>query len=128
MSWFYKITGTLLLLLWVPATFLCFVERGGLLSGNDGCPSHFHKAPGHQHTDASPCCSLASGDYKTQDDHLTAAPPVAFPLFFAALPDLDTAVGESHLNTWAPRPPGLAAFWRFALRTAAAPRAPPFVA
>jgi len=121
-----KMIGLLLLLLWLPATSLCLIERTGWLGHDDCCPSSSTKAPSEQPASKTPCCELASATYKPASYEqlaerlvsalvadLTFAPPQVSapppPLFF------ETSYPASFL-----------ARSQFSLRTALPPRAPPF--
>lgn len=119
------VVGWVLLLVWLPATSLCLVERAGWLANDDCCPSSAPKSsPGKQSNDTT-CCTLASASYKADDySRLHIAAPLfigvlIFEAFAAEAEPGDTVLKADDLS-----PPVLLKTWQFTSRTALPPRAP----
>ena len=122
-QWLNKAVAVVLLVLWVPATSLCLVERAGFVSNDDCCPSSSDKAPGRSPPDGSPCCALASGKYRVNEERPVAM--VALAVAFVALLNMAELSAAPYLaDSCSAPPPELPATWQFSLRTALAPRAP----
>lgn len=120
-----KMVGLLLLLLWLPATSLCLIERTGWLGHDDCCPSST-KAPSEQPANKTPCCELASATYKPTSYEQRAGrlvPPLVADLTFAP-PQVSAAGPPPFFET--SYPASFLARSQFSLRTALPPRAPPF--
>ena len=122
-----KAVGWLLLVIWLPATSLCLVERAGWLANDDCCPSSASKpAPGKSSGDST-CCTLASASYKADDySHLHITAPLFIGvLIFEAFAG-DSEAGQVDCNSDDVGPPTLRTTWQFTSRTALPPRAPSF--
>ena len=120
--------GWLLLVIWLPATSLCLVERAGWLANDDCCPSSASKpAPAEPSSDAT-CCTLASASYKADDYshlHITAPLFIGVLIFEALAADTEPVQVVDKANDLGP--PALLKTWQFTYRTALSPRAPSFV-
>jgi len=66
MKWLNRVIAAVMLLVWLPATSLCLIERAGWLANDDCCPSSTGGAPDKQPASNSTCCTLASGSYKAE--------------------------------------------------------------
>jgi hypothetical protein len=126
--WLNKIVALGLLLLWMPATSLCLIERTGWLAHDDCCPSSSAKTPPCKPSNESPCCALASASYKSHfHERLTPKAPVFVLLAIVTAADPDEWLTLSAFVSETPSPLELPTTWQFSLRTALPPRAPSFV-
>jgi hypothetical protein len=119
--WLNRIVALGLLLAWMPATSLCFIERAGWLANDDCCSSSSSKAPPNNTT----CCALASAGYKPHVyERLTPERPgfVLATVFTFVGPH--ERVAEPASVAEAPSPPELPRSWQFSSRAALPPRAP----
>lgn len=69
-----RVIAVIMLVLWAPATSLCLVERSGWLDNDDGCPCSSQESPASESTSGSPCCMLASANYKVNEALFSLAP------------------------------------------------------
>jgi len=126
-KWLKTVVAMVLLVIWMPATMCCALERAGVSFFDKCCADETsHDTPQPPCTDKS-CCLLESGRYTAQ-----ITPPVAVvPLDVVALVPwalVDTpqrpqlAFDFSNLA-----PPDLRVTWQFSCRTALPPRAPSFL-
>jgi hypothetical protein len=124
MKWLHKVATVVMLVVWLPATSLCLLERAGWLPNDDCCPS---SAPPSQSTPKgdSPCCTLASATYKVNDERPVLAVPVLL-LLAPLLPALKEplVLPQNRTGFLTVAPPDLAVKWQFFFRTASPPRAP----
>ena len=114
------VAASALLVIWVPATSLCLAEKAGLVGNIDHC----RDCPSQQ---ASPCCVLASGAYKADDNGSAVVPGLGqkIPLVrdtFDAHPEVGASLARKSFEP----PPELRSSWQFCIRAAANPRAPSF--
>jgi hypothetical protein len=115
------VAASLLLVVWIPATSLCLAEKAGLVGNIDHC----RDCPSQQ---ASPCCVLASGAYKPNDNGSAVAPAFGHKIsLFRDTFDAHLGVGTSVVQKGCESPPELRSSWQFCIRAAANPRAPSFV-
>jgi len=117
-----------LLVVWMPATSLCLLERSGWLANDNCCSSSSQDSPNKRPADATLCCALASAAYKTNDHRPVA--PVAATMMQPALVTLAEPVppwGKSPSASLSLSPPELPTTWQFSFRAALPPRAPSFV-
>jgi hypothetical protein len=121
------IVAMVLLVLWVPATSLCLVERAGWLANDDCCPSTTKEAPTSPANESSPCCWLASGSYKSNDDTPVLIQAQFTPLVIAFTLNSFADPSRDFILPSELPPPELAVGWQFSFRTALSPRAPSFV-
>ena len=120
--------GWVLLLVWLPATSLCLIERAGWLADDECCPSAAPKTTPSKPCSDSVCCTLASATYKADEDQQphVAAPLVAWvPGIEDLIVDPDPVPVAGHLGDLGP--PELRTTWQFTFRTALPPRAPSFI-
>lgn len=127
-KWLNRVVAAALLVLWIPATSLCLLEIAGWLSNDGCCPSGSAGSPGSEPSDESPCCLLASGSYKANDEERAIA-PTPLVAFLSVLNFFEPAerTDEPQRNGFEPSPPELLAGWQFSSRAALPPRAPSFV-
>ena len=114
------VAASALLVAWIPATSLCLAENAGLVVEIDHCGD----SPSSQ---ASPCCVLASGAYKPDDNGSALVAGLGHKI--SLLPDTFDAhprVGASVTRNRCEPPPELRSSWQFCIRAAANPRAPSF--
>jgi hypothetical protein len=114
------VAASALLVIWVPTTSLCLAEQAGLVGNIDHC----RDCPSQQ---ASPCCVLASGAYKADDNGSAVVPGLGqkIPLVrdtFDAHPEVRASLARKGFEP----PPELRSSWQFCIRAAANPRAPSF--
>lgn len=128
MQWLKQVIAAALVVIWLPATSLCLIEAAGFLESHRCCPSGTPSAPASEPTNDSPCCLLASGSYKSNDDDGGLVIDSAFLLLsisdFVEPPELGNNLP---LNSAVLSPPELLCGWQFSLRAALPPRAPSFV-
>src|SRR4029434_7891904 len=107
-----------LLVIWIPATSFCLVEKAGFVVSNGCCDDSGS-------TDSSPCCKLPSPSYKTDDNYRVAA--ILLLAEFITPVDLQDcdfeSSGNRHIHADV-SPPELCHTWQFCVRAAASPRAP----
>ena len=118
------VMGWALLLVWLPATSLCLVERTGWLAKDDCCPSSAPKSAPTKSND-TPCCALASAIYKADD---YSRFHIAAPLFVGVL-SFEAFAATTETSRFTRKaddlgPPLLLKTWQFTFRTALPPRAP----
>jgi len=114
------VAATALLLAWIPTTSLCLAEQAGLVGNIDHC----RDCPSQQ---ASPCCVLASGAYKADDNGSAVVPGLGQKIPFVrdtfdAHPEVRASLARKGFEP----PPELRSSWQFCIRAAANPRAPSF--
>jgi hypothetical protein len=126
-KWLKTLVASVLLALWVPATSFCLIERVGWLSGDDCCSSSSRNVPMNQPSGDTPCCALASANYKPDDDRpvAPAAPSTASLVLF--MPTESVEASDRPRPASLSPPPELPTAWQFTCRAAAPPRAPSFV-
>jgi hypothetical protein len=113
---------------WLPATSLCFLESVDWLSSDGCCPSGSGGTPASGQTNASACCTLASGSYKPNDEERPVLEARLFTfLSVLRLFEPRELTDEPQWNAFKPSPPELLAGWQFSSRAALPPRAPSFV-
>ena len=115
----------MLLLVWLPATSLCLVERAGWLANDDCCPSSAPKSPPGKPSNDTTCCALASASYKADD---YSRLHIAAPLFIGVL-IFEALAAEAEPSRFIRKaddlgPPNLLKTWQFTFRAALPPRAP----
>lgn len=116
----HKWAAALMLVLWLPATSLCFAEQAGWLRGDNCCPVNTCKVPASNPT----CCVLASANYKLNEAGVElAVPEEPGSACIAFAPDVRWI---SHLvfAEFASPAEGFSVRWQFVERTALLPRAP----
>jgi hypothetical protein len=117
------LTGWLMLVIWLPATSLCLVERAGWLSADECCQKSATDTSPANSTEKTACCALGSSSYKANENERLLSLPFDF------LATLDFVPASSHLvegycNAATQAPPDLSVTWQFSFRTALPPRAP----
>ncbi|MCI0539428.1 MAG: hypothetical protein L0Z50_29820 [Verrucomicrobiales bacterium] len=128
MKWLNRVVAAVLLVMWIPATSLCLLETAGWLASDGCCPSSSGGTPASEPTSDSPCCLLASGSYKANDEeHSSIAAPLFAFLSVLNLFEPAERTDEAQLIAFEPPPPELVAGWQFSSRAALPPRAPSFV-
>ena len=86
-----KAGGWLLLVIWLPATSLCLVERAGWMANDDCCPSSASKPVPAEPSSDPTCCTLASASYKADYySHLHITAPLLIGLLIFAAIAADT--------------------------------------
>ncbi len=114
------VAATALLLAWIPTTSLCLAEQAGLVGNIDHC----RDCPSQQ---ASPCCVLASGAYKADDNGSAVVPwPDNEVSLLRDTFDVRPRLGAPLIRNGYESPPDLRSTWQFSARAAANPRAPSF--
>ena len=79
-------------------------------------------------TESVPCCTLASGSYKVDDNQrVTTISPVVAVVLLADLSELASLADAPPAVVRTAIPPELSVSWQFSFRTALPPRAPSFV-
>lgn len=128
MKWLNRVIAAVMLLVWLPATSLCLIERAGWLANDDCCPSSTGGAPDKQPASNSTCCTLASGSYKADDQErvMPVVPLLALGPALVSDEPHEWASQPSPIAT-ASSPPELLAGWQFSFRAALPPRAPSIV-
>ena len=119
------IVGWVLLVVWLPATSLCLVERAGWLADDECCPSAAPKPSPSKPSSDSACCTLASATYKADEDaqlHVTAPLVPWGSIFEEPVADSEPVPVAGHLDDLGP--PELRPSWQFTFRAALPPRAP----
>ena len=115
-----------MLVLWVPVTSLCLVERSGFLAADDCCPTASQETLPTPEQDIFPCCSLAFGNYRTNHDRpVIIDTAVSLPSSAILLEELwDAPEMRLHSSSSDAPPIQLAVSWQFSCRAALSPRAP----
>jgi hypothetical protein len=126
-KWLKNVVAKLLLVLWMPATMCCALERAGVPFFDNCCADETSRdSPQPPCTDKS-CCLLDSGRFTAQ-----ITPPLAvMPLETVVLVPW-VLLGASQRPQPASQfsdlaPPDLPVTWQFSLRTALLPRAPSLI-
>ena len=119
------VVGWMLLLVWLPATSLCLVERAGWLANDDCCPSSAPKSPPGKTSNDTTCCALASASYKADDySHLHITAPLFIGVLIFEAFTAEAERGETIRKADDLGLPTLLKTWQFTSRTALPPRAP----
>lgn len=127
-KWLTRIAAAVMLVFWIPATSFCLWESAGLFVGDHCCPASESSTPVSEPASDSPCCLLASGSYKVNDDEQVVLSSTCLPLLpVVALIDLADRLGPLVWNPPTSPPPLLQSGWQFFFRTALPPRAPSIV-
>lgn len=115
--------GWLTLVIWLPATSLCLVERAGWLSAKDCCEESPAQSTPAKSGGTSACCALDSSSYKAHENESLCCS--AFQAVAADIEPRDSGLpGEALRSVNAQSLPGLSNNWQFAFRAAAPARAP----
>jgi hypothetical protein len=110
--------AALLVGLWLPATSFCLLENAGWVGNSDGCPAD-------QCSDSSPCCALASANYKMHEGAtMTVSSPVPMVEWLPEWPKLVLPLRQAAIAEFNVSPPELTQSWQFSSRAAPTPRAP----
>jgi hypothetical protein len=125
-KWLKAVVAMVLLVVWMPATMCCALERAGVPFFDKCCSDETGDgAPQPPCTDKS-CCLLEAGRYTAQITPPVAVMPLDVALVPWALVDApQRPVPASDFSNLAP--PDLPVTWQFSFRTALPPRAPSFV-
>ena len=113
------ITGVILLGLWLPATFQCFLEKAAVIAAADDCCPN--SSEGSQ--DITPCCLLASGDYRTDSDRIVLPVLQTWKATALSVTTLPAIFGE-HCTFTATPVLEFSSRWHLLQRRAQLPRAP----
>ena len=111
------ITGVVLLGLWLPATFQCSLEKAAVIAATDDC------CPNSSEGNFTPCCLLASGDYRADADRIVL--PLLQTWKATALSVTTPPVISGEHRHFTARPVlEFSSRWHLLQRTAQLPRAP----